>query len=232
MGLTEIEREVGNSGFDVRPMIGGSILPYMDDFGRLGVLRERVYDEVDRERMWEMRISSHDRCSAAVAQAEAADLPITAEEALMGQRKEWLEDEVRGAVLALLGKGYTTVYSGYDEAGVGSQQILFLSRDRLPVEVRRGIWRLTDETGILTFDDGPGILDGEEKWRDRAPRESLYLWNVRFIHPAKRAEEIRTHWGRITARMPDLGWKSIPRVSDHVQEFVRTHKLLGEAKIT
>ncbi len=203
-------------------MSGEGILDHFED---RDYLNREIGSKSRHGKCRELRYSSWEKSKREVALAEQERRPISIEEWKAGIRKEELEWEVRDAVRSLWAKGYTTYYSGY-EGNDGFQTISFVSLEAPDKEVLKRIWKLTDETGILTYSMGSSLLDKSDRLsQDFNKGEPIYIWGINFIYSGQDPEEIKRHWDRIAAVMPNLGWELLVKENEYVKNFRASHVL-------
>lgn len=161
-----------------------------------------------------------------VALAEAENKPVSLGEWKAGLRKENFEWEVRGAILALWKKGFTTYISGYGEASNGLHELDFISTNPPPENLLKSIWGLTDETGVLTWTYGPSPdPHGFPEYNDGKP---VWIWAIHFLETNGDAQKIKNHWDKIAESIPSLGWEQLKNNSNYAEDFRRHHMLLQE----
>lgn len=206
-------------------MESASILDHFEDWGFLQDLKNRGYRHLSCE---EMRKASWATCRAEAEIAEREQRPITQAEWNMGQRKEWLEPEVREAISVMQRKGYTTYYSGF-EGSDGLHIVDFVTKNPVPEEIRRTVWKITDTEGVLTWFDGNGLITKEfdpNMCQEFNKGEPIYIHAIRFIETSGNPEKIRQHWNRIAVTLPPLeGEVHLPVTTEWADNFRKTHQL-------
>lgn len=166
-------------------------------------------------------------CELQAKAAEKAQAPLCQIEWDMAMRKEWLEPQIRDAVLMILGKGYTTYYSGF-HGGDGWQTLSLVALRPPPEEVLQQLWGLTNETDILTFTYGPSLDSSRCEGSlsaDYAGGQPVYLWNINFWETSGNMDRLKQHWDLIAARLPSSGEQTMVLDTQYAKEFRSTHVL-------
>ena len=151
--------------------------------------------------------------------ARLRDNPLPSEEELyMGAFQEWLEPQVRDAVLTMYRKGYATQSSGFHATKPHLQQI-------------DGYFTIDENTNSLLAEMGVEVLRGADIG---LPRNKLItIFRFRADEPSLR--NLKARWDAVAAALPD---KTLPpgvrpicdRAEEFREQYAPTHPSLEEAR--